>query len=268
MVEVPAVRSRTRGGPPIDPLLVSSIVFLCALAGVLAGMRLRKSLPESHVDAPSKDAVQLGMGMIATMTALILGLVTASAKDTFDALDGRVREAAADIIQLDRTLEGHGPEAVEIRRTLAAGVARRIDAVWPRDGEVVVPDNRATGVEFARLVDRMRALPCRDDAQRGARERAVEIGERVLETRWLLVAEAQGSVPTPFLVILVFWISLLFASFGLFAPRNATVVSVLVLCALSVAAAVFLILELDRPFEGLIRISPEPMRYASARIGE
>ena len=72
----------------------------------------------------------------------------------------------------------------------------------------------------------------------------------------------------PFLVVLVFWLTILFISFGLFAPPNATVIATLFVCALSVSGAIFLILELDQPFEGLIRISSAPLRNALAHLGQ
>ena len=95
----------------------------------------------------------------------------------------------------------------------------------------------------------------------------MQIGGDLAEERWLLAAENEGSVPRPFLATLVFWLTILFAGFGLFAPRHATVVVALLVCALSLSAAVFLILEMDRPFEGFVTVSPEPMRTALAHMG-
>jgi hypothetical protein len=72
----------------------------------------------------------------------------------------------------------------------------------------------------------------------------------------------------PFLVVMVFWLAVIFASFGLFAPRNATVIATLFVCALSVSGAIFLILELDSPFSGLLQISDAPLRNAIAHLGQ
>ena len=94
---------------------------------------------------------------------------------------------------------------------------------------------------------------------------AMELGQ----ARWLLVAQSQSSsVPTPFLVILVFWLAILFVSFGLFAPANTTVLSTLFLCAVSVAGAIFLVLELANPYQGLLRVSSAPLRGALALLGQ
>lgn len=118
------------------------------------------------------------------------------------------------------------------------------------------------------IESRIRALEPQNDAQRGQQARAVAICDALLGTRWLMFAQAGNSLPMPFLVVLIFWLALLFASFGLFAPRNATVIAALLLCALAVAGSTFLILEMNRPLEGLIKISSAPLRYAFAQLGQ
>jgi len=112
------------------------------------------------------------------------------------------------------------------------------------------------------LTDAIRRLSPRDEAQRSHQSRALELAETLLRARWLAIVVSRTSIPIPFLVVLLFWLTLTFASFGLFAPRNILVVTVLFVCALSVASAVFLILEMDGPFDGLLRVSADPLRRA------
>jgi hypothetical protein len=114
----------------------------------------------------------------------------------------------------------------------------------------------ASGVE--ELADGIRGLTPRDDSQRALRSRALDLAEALLQARWLVFAGIGTSVPLPFFVGLLFWLTITFASFGLFAPRNATVLAVLFVCALSVGGAVFLILEMDGPFDGLVKVSADP----------
>lgn len=260
-----AFRSRTF----MNPIIIAVVVFACALGGSLLGMLLRAKLPEQHLSDASKDTVKLGIGMVATMTALILGLVTASAKHSFDTLDGAVKHTAVEILTLDRVLARYGPETARVRATLKDGVGRKIDLLWP-ESALVAPqsDPAAMGPAMESLVEQIHMLTPRDDAQRRLQARALDLGETLLATRWIAVSDQTTSIPLAFLVILLFWLVIIFGSFGLFAPRNSTVLSVLFLCALSVGGAVFLVLEMDRPLEGLIKVSADPLRQAHARMNQ
>jgi hypothetical protein len=253
----------------MNPTIVGVIVFACTLGGALFGNRLRAALPKHHLDNESRETVKLGIGLIATMTALVLGLVTASAKSSFDAVDTTVKSAAMDVLTLDRLLARYGPETGEIRAGLQHAIASRIEMIWPQGSSRpanLEPSAGASGVE--RLADAIRGLTPRDDSQRSLQSRALDIAEALLRTRWLVFDGGGMSVPLPFLVVILFWLTITFASFGLFAPRNGTVLAVLFVCALSVGSAVFLILEMDGPFDGLLRVSADPLRYAQAHLNQ
>ncbi len=250
---------------------VGMIVFVCTFGGVLLGMWLQNTLPGHHLDGESKDAVKVGIGLIATMTALVLGLVTASAKSSYDAVDSGVKKTAIDLLALDRMLARYGPETGEIRKSLKRVIGARIDMIWPKGlSKPTNLDPMASGgvTETERLADALRALKPRDDSQRALQSRALDMAEALLQARWLVLAGTETSVPVPFLVILLFWLTITFASFGVFAPRNATVLTVLFVCAVSVSLAVFLVLEMDTPFDGLLKISADPMRYAYAHLNQ
>ena len=251
----------------MDPILIAAVVFAFTFGGALLGLWMHSRLPAHHMVDATKDTVKLGIGMVATMTALVLGLVTASAKNSFDSVDSAVKHTAIDLLTLDRLLARYGPETTPTRTALKSAIGRKIELLWPQDGSnPAQADPSVSGAVLEGLVDNIRALTPRDDAQRHLQSRALDLGESLLTTRWLAVADQSTSIPFAFLVVLLSWLLIIFASFGLFAPRNATVVVVLVLCALSVAGAVFLVLEMDRPLEGLIRVSPEPLRHALAKL--
>ena len=253
----------------MNPIVVGTVVFACTLGGVLAGMWLSTILPEHHLNRNSEETVKLGIGLIATMTALVLGLVTASAKSSFDAVDTGVKHTASDVLTLDRVLARYGPETGEIRAELRKAIAHRIDLIWPPDSSRSAqrdPSTTEAGVEI--IADRVRALTPRDDIQKSLQSRAVEVSEALLQARWFVFVGSGTSVPLPFLVVLLFWLTITFASFGLFAPHNATVRVVLFVCALSVGSAVFLILEMDGPFDGVLRVSAEPLRNAVAHLNQ
>ena len=244
------------------------ITFVCTLGGALLGISIRSRLPAAHVAKESQDVVRLGMGLVATMTALLLGLVTAAAKGSFDTQDVAIKNAAAAILSLDRLLARYGPETAPTRELLRRAMAFRIEAMWPARGAPRLGES-PTGANPAaeEIENQILRLSPESDAQRWLKSEALKVSEEVLRTRWRLLGSAGGAVPQMFLGVVIFWLSMTFASFGLSAPRNATVVTVFAVSALSVAAAVFLIFELDGPFEGLIRISSGPFRYALANLG-
>jgi hypothetical protein len=118
------------------------------------------------------------------------------------------------------------------------------------------------------LADALRGLEPQRESQRALKARALDLAEGLLQARWFAIAGTGASIPLPFLVILVFWLTITFSSFGLLAARNALVVTVLFVCALSVGSAVFLVLEMDGPFDGLLKVSADPLRYALAHLNQ
>jgi len=253
----------------MNPTVVCMAVCACLLGGVLVGGWLRTVVPERHLNAESRDIVKVGVGLIATMTALVLGLITASTKSSFDAADRSVKNAAMDILTLDRLLARYGHETAEIRDALQRTLAQRIDSIWPKSSShPPAPDPSANPSEVEELVDAIRRLTPLDASRRTLQSRALDLGESLLQARWLVSAGGGTSVPVPFLVVLTSWLTITFASFGLLAPRNATVLSILFICALSVSAALFLVLEMDGPFDGLLRVSASPLLYAYAHLNQ
>jgi hypothetical protein len=252
----------------MPPLVIASIVFACLFASALLGMALRTRLPVDHLSTDSKDVVKLAMGLIATMAALVLGLLTASAKSSFDTWNDEVKQNAAKIIVLDRTLAHYGPETKEIRDLIRGVVAFRIAQTWPEDAAQIGRLDSSNTPAVEGIEARIRALTPQNDTQRALQAAALQTMGDLLGARWLMLSQAGNATPLLFLVIVVFWLSVLFASFGVFAPRNATVAAALFFCALSVAGSIFLILEMDRPLEGFLKISSAPLRYALAHVDQ
>jgi hypothetical protein len=242
-------------------LLIAAAVFVCLLAAAWLGMKARGRLPRHHLTAESQDAVKIGMALIATMSALVLGLLIASAKSSFDAQNAEVRQMAGNLAMMDRLLGEYGPEAKDARALLRDTVEGILKTRWRQgDARSTVFEDPAVTAVALEIFAKVDALTPKDSLQSAIKEQVVDLIKITSRTRWQLVAEEGSAIPMPFLVVLVFWLSVLFASFGLFAPRNATVITAFVVCAMSVAGAVFLILELDQPFEGLMQISSEPFR--------
>ena len=249
-------------------LAIAVLVFACTFFGARLGMRLRASLPEHHLSEASKDVVRLCMGLIATLTALILGLVTASAKSAFDAQDAAVKLGAANVVTLDRTLLRYGPETKPIRASIREAVAGAVAAIWSTSPAAERKRDAAERTAYVEQIEQaILDLAPQSDTQRWLQSQALGLAADVLKTRWQSFTSAGAAIPTAFLIVIVFWLTVLFWSFGLFAPRNAMVTGVLLLSALSVAASVFLILEMQSPFEGVMQISNAPLLYAISQLG-
>jgi hypothetical protein len=224
-------------------------------------------LPEEHLSTDTKDVVKLGIALIATMAALVLGLLIASAKSTYDTRRNQLLQVSADIILLDRVLANYGVETKDARTMLQRSVAGALEQFWPTDGHrPSMIDRRASSVET--LYDNIQQLSPHSEAQRSLQSQALTMALDLGRTRVLLFEQLDSSIPVPFLVVLVFWLGIIFASFGLFAPRNGTVIAAFFVCALSVSGAIFLILELDRSFEGLLQVSGTPLSAALAQLGQ
>jgi Protein of unknown function (DUF4239) len=253
----------------IEPaVILAFITFVCTFGCAVLGTYIRAALPPAHLSKESQDVVRLGMGLVATMTALLLGLVTAAARSTFDAHDAAVRNSAANILTLDRHLARYGPETGPTRELLRRTLAFRIESIWPADGSNGLLNLPHATPPIEDIENQILQLAPQNDAQRWLKAEALKLSEEVVKTRWRILGSAGGAIPRHFLIVVIAWLTVTFASFGLYAPRNATVVAVLVIAAMSVAAAIFLILELDGPFEGLIKVSSAPLRFALANLGQ
>ena len=253
----------------MDPISIGIVVFGCALGGAFLGMKLRTTLPDNHLNDTSRDAIKLSIGLVATMTALVLGLVTASAKNSFDTVDRTVKDSAINTLTLDRMLARYGPETAEIRRNLKEIIINRTKILWEQRGRNSIrvdPMIDSTNVEG--LADSISRLTPRDETQRTLQFRAQNIVEAQLQARWLIIAQGGTSIPTLFLVMVIFWITTTFATFGLLVPRNRTVCVVFFFCALSVGSAVFLIMEMDSPFDGVLKVSGDPILLAIERLNQ
>ena len=250
----------------MSSLTLSMVVFAIIFGGALAGMVLRATLPDHHLSAESREVVKVGMGLVGTMAALILGLLVASAKSSFDAQSSELTQASANIVVLDRVLAEYGPESKEVREILRSAVARIIEGTWSHDhrGSFQFGGAPSSGI----ILEKIQALSAQTEFQRAMKSQAWNMALNLVQTRWLLYEQGATAVSMPMVVIMVFWLTIVFVSWGLFAPRNTTVVATLFTAALSVSGAIFLILEMYNPYRGVIQISSAPLRAALALLGQ
>lgn len=250
----------------MNPLTIAMIVFGCLAAATLLGMRLRAVLPDHHLNAEAKDSVRIAMGLVATMSALILGLLVASTKEVYDTERTNVTQIAAKIIHLDRALVNYGPATQPARALLRQALGDAINRIWS--------DQRTSQSQLEPSLAWTEGLPTaiqnlapQTEAERALKAQATQFASDIGQMRWLLFEEMETSISTPLLVVVVVWLTIIFLSIGLFAPSNATVIISLLLAALAAAGAIFLILELDQPFSGVMSISAEPLRNALQHLG-
>ncbi len=251
----------------MSAITISFMVFAIVFGGAIFGMLLRALLPQQHLSAESKDVVKMGMALVATMSALVLGLLVSSAKNSYDVQNTELTEMSAKVVLLDRILAHYGVETNESRDLLRASVVRILGNLSSKESQRTF-QTEAPHVDSEVVFDKIQALSPKDESQGAIKTQALTLMLSLGETRWLQYAQGANSVTMPLLVILVFWLSTLFISFGLFAPANGTVVGSLLVSALCVSGAIFLILELYAPYAGLITVSVGPLRAALTQLGK
>lgn len=252
-----------------ESLVLGLISAGCIFGGVLLGLALRGLLPDHHLHEESKDAIKLGAGMVATVSALVLGLLVASAKNSFDTTQEEVTQRAAKIIFLDRLLSDYGPETQATREQLRRTVAGTIEILWPKKKNGIsglTEYERMNGMQITQMA--LLKLTPTTDAQRRLYDTAQHLLTDLRQSRWVLIQREQRVIPLPFLVVLLFWLTALHISFGLFAPRNATVITVMFVSALSVSGAIFIVLDMTHPLQGVITVSGAPMQKALELLGQ
>lgn len=249
----------------MNSIEISLVAFACLFGGALAGMRIRAALPEHHLSDDSRHALGMGMGVIGTMSGLVLGLLVASATGAYNAQRDEVLEASAKVVMLDRILAHYGPAADASRRELRVTVQRALLRIWPNEeshGPRVDPST--TGGEA--ILDSLEGLTPRTEAQKSLKGEAIALALDLAQIRWLMYEQSGSGLSLPLLILLVFWFTITFIGFGLFSPPNATVVVALALCALAVSGAILVTLDMYTPFEGLVKLPSTPLRQALAHL--
>lgn len=246
-------------------LAVAATVFFCLLASSLGCLLVYERLPAPHRQEDTHAVVRAAAGIFVVMTSLVLGLFINSAKNTFEQIDRNVHAFGTELILLNRAMRLAGPETAAAREQLEAYVQRAIAGTWPGSGPTLLEDRTAEGMldEVETSLKAIRASdPDRNDLLQDARRRL----QKVVELRWSLIEQSAGTIPAPLVVMLVAWLTMIFASFGYRAPRNPTVVTTLVVAAFLISSALYLILDMDEPFAGPIQVSPAPLQSALEHI--
>ena len=250
----------------MSDVLVGVIVLGLLFGGGLLGMFLGWILPHQHLSPDTRDVIRVVMAMLATLSAVVLGLLTGSAIGSLAEKDGELRNAGVQFIMLDRTLAAYGPETNETRDLLKRLLAERISQIWPEEGDVSLTALGA-GAGIGLVQRDLFDMSPQTEEQRWLRSKALEITNTLAESRWTTIEQIGSRFPWPFFVTVVGWLVIIFVSFGLFAPRNAAVTAAFFVAALSLSGAVFMILEMDQPYDGAVKISSTSLRVALDQLG-
>jgi hypothetical protein len=247
-------------------ILVSVTVFVAVFSGALAGMGLRRILPQNELGTDAKEVIRLAVGLLVTMTALVLGMLVSSANASYQDRKNELAEMASDFVVVDRLLVSHGPETKAMRADLRALAQSSLDRVWPNESsqESQLRPRDDNGHVF---YDQLQLLVPKDDMQVAAKAGATTAAIGLRHTYWLMFLGSEESSLSFPLLLVVTWLTAIFISFGLFAPHNHTVFVTLIVCAMAVSAAIFIIMALYSPFSGVMKISPFPIRDALTRMG-
>jgi len=246
-------------------LLIGLISFAAIFGGVLIGRFAPRRLPGHHLSSETQSAVTVSVAVIGTLSALVLGLMITAANSSFTKRSDEVRELSLQVIRIDRNLRRYGTEADDARAKLREWATVKTQQLFPEKGQPV-PSSETTVRILESVQDALLALKPKDEHQKYLRTLSLTLSSTLIQARWALEQRMGHSIPVPFLVLLIFWLAIVFASFGLFAPTNATTITALLLCCLAVAGGIVLIEELDNPSSGLIRLPSEPMRKALTEI--
>jgi hypothetical protein len=252
----------------LNALSIALVSFTCVFGAALLGVLIRRILPEHHRSDESKATVDRTLRIVVTLAALVLGLLVASAKGSYDAISDKLQQISADIILLDHTMAHYGPETKDARELLRRMTRSMIRMRWPEDASPgPALDGARPSAALEEVQERLRRLAPSDEPQRELQRRAVQLSGDMARATWLLLELTQERVPAAFLIILVLWLVLTFFAFGLFAPSNVTVVGALLLSALATSGAIFLILEMYDPIGGLVKVPVTPLLTALENLG-
>jgi hypothetical protein len=246
-------------------ILAGVAIFVCLAGAALAGLLIFPRFPEHHRQDDTGAVVRLAANLFVVMSSLVLGLMVNSARNTFESIDHNVHIFSTDLILLDRTLRLYGSDTNGARELLTAYVQRVVDTTANDSSTTVVP-NKLSELLLNQIGDRLDALAPADAKRAAAQQSAIQQLQKVIEVRWMLAEQSEGAIPTPLICLLVAWLTLIFASFGFRAPRNATVFGTVLLSAALVTAAIYLIVDMDTPFSGPIQVSPAPLQRALAEL--
>jgi hypothetical protein len=245
----------------MSAISVSAIGFVLLFGGALLGSFIGARLPKHHLSTDNKDVVRLGMGLVGTIAGIALGLLIGSAYSYFNTQTEELVHVSADVAALGRLLQRYGPEANGAHESLRIAIETLLERGWPKDQKTALKFAPGAG-PLDDLYEQIRSMPAKDEEHRMMKAEAIDLLKGVALMRWLIIEQSAAKVLTPLLAVMIFWLTAIFVSWGVFATPNGITITTFFVAALCVSGAVVLILELYSPYSGLLRISSAPLRLA------
>ena len=251
---------------PMNALAMSSLVFVLVLGGALAGMAIRRVRPAEHFTPEAKDTIRLSIGLVVTMTSLVLGMLVSSGKTFYDGEKNQVAELSSQVVLVSDLLKAYGPETGQLRIEGQRSVEEIVDRIWPKErSQSVQLKPMANGALF---YEDLQLLTPKSEAQASVKAQLLAATLNLRRTYWLMYLQSEErSITIPLLSVVTAWLVIIFFSFGIFAPHMPNVIVTLVICAIAVSGAIFIILSMNSPFSGVLRISPAAVRDVLIQMG-
>ena len=245
--------------------IIGFVSFVAIFGGVLVGRFAARRLPNRHLNIETQTAVTVSVAVIGTLSALVLGLMISAANTSFSARSDEIRQLSLQLIRMDRNLRRYGPEAAETRASLRIWGFAKIQQLFPDKTKPPISSDTTVAL-LENVQDELLALSPETERQKYLRTLCLTLSGQIIQARWALEIRAGHSIPTAFLVLLIFWLAIVFGSFGLFAPANPTAMIALFLCSVAVAGGIVLIENLDNPGSGFIQLPSDSLRKALVEI--
>jgi hypothetical protein len=246
----------------MSPFLVALVIFLLMILGTVLGLALNPILEAHHLSENYKDLLRGNRSVIVQLLAVTLGLLIAQSLSSFEQKSGVLKTQASNIITLDHVLKQFGTGAEKAKAELHKAISDEIAKI-----EATAEDEDDASHEVAKIaMEPLRVsllnLSPKNPTQDYLKTRALTLGEEIISARWKIYEQMNSEIQWPLIAVFVFWLVTVYFSFGVLTPRDGVLIAGLFLSALSLAAAAYLVIELDTPYQGLVSISSKPLHSA------
>ena len=242
-------------------LTLAAITFAVVFVGGAIGLELQRALPESYTTGGPKDMTGAVVGLMTLLLALVLGLLIWTAYGVFSAQKASVQTLAITDLKLDEAFQDYGPEAVEGHRILRDGIKNTIAEIWKSsdDEQAVIHKFGYARANLKARLALLNTLQPASDQQTAAKAEATQAAIAIDQTLAQMTLALVDPISYSLISIVVAWAAFLFCGYGLLSKRHPMSYVVLVIGAMGVASAIYLIADLISPFSGVFVVSPAPL---------
>ncbi len=243
-------------------MFIASLIFgACLVGNIVAPL-----LSETHLSAQALVIIKDARSIITGLTALTLGLLIATANSSFEEKSKEVKVEATNAILVDRLLRDYGPQADRAREELRIAVQNEVDRMNEARQPGVDAKQIFGSVRSGNIRSEILKLSPHDDRETWLKTTALAAAQEFVTSRWRIYHEMNSSIKWPLVYVAVFWITAIFFSLGVETPRNIFPISGMLVASIAMAGAMYLMFEMDMPFQGFITVSAAPLESAVQQI--